>query len=294
MTERDYSELSNKGANTFAYSDEDINRILSSLETEQLIPIESIPQSDVAKELLNLQKKEIHTSLHVSTLAEYIKTKRIPRGLRLDIKPNLCAEDQLLQQRWLEICNKCSIDLMVLTVERLTVKLHEIRTAITASTAKLTEERGAEQCNKILSDHKDILERLRSSITDRKRAKFNRDAKDYQEGKVYTWREERKWQRSEHQQRTGLPAPFRNQRRGASQSASYTQRGGRKGFPTQLQGASAYSTSSGEDLPSSSGSAPFLEQRSPTQEEHRKDKHGAKKAPDRESYPKRNRKQIRP
>ncbi|OCT98660.1 hypothetical protein XELAEV_18010896mg [Xenopus laevis] len=184
------------GANTFAYSDAEIQRILSEIE-EGDIPLSGTTNvRDVKRELLNLQKKEIGLNLHITSLAQYVRNKRIPRGLRVDLKPNLCADDPVLKQRWQEICNKCSLDLIVLTIERLQVKVSTIRKSLSDVKEEIQREKGADQLAAILRDHEETLHRYRESISVRKQSKFDRDAQDYRQNQVYSWREERSRQQS--------------------------------------------------------------------------------------------------
>ncbi|KAE8593954.1 hypothetical protein XENTR_v10019384 [Xenopus tropicalis] len=162
---------------------------------------------DLAKALLGLQKKELRLSLHHATLGQYIKAKRIPRGLRSGLSPNLCADDPILLQGWEEISNKYSLELMSLTTERLQAKLVSVKENIT----KLKKDL-ATQCNKadfsrLLTEHNEILNKLRQSIISRKLKKFERDTRDYQLNRVYTWKEEHKRQHFRTDEITGMVGP---------------------------------------------------------------------------------------
>ncbi|OCT62271.1 uncharacterized protein LOC121397894 [Xenopus laevis] len=282
-------------ATTFAYDEEDVGRILSKIEAVDLLSTQETTTISTEKELFNLRRKEIHTSLHVSSLAEYLKVKRIPRGLRLDIKPNLCAENTLLQQRWFEICNKCSQDLMLLTVETLTVKLQDVRTAVSNTQEKLVREKGKEQAEMALREQDHMLSKLRDTIINRKRSKFERDARDYKEGREYSWRDERRMQRTLQSPRHGqadYPQPYARTGEGSTYTQPpytrrkrYHRRGPFKA-PREI-------TSSSEDcsVSSAQSSAGFL---GPATMQTTENRPRNPKAPNaRDDYPMRNRKTTR-
>ncbi|CAH2315507.1 Hypothetical predicted protein, partial [Pelobates cultripes] len=57
------------------------------------------------------------------TLVEYLRVKRIPRGMRLGIKPSFCQHKPKFEENWHKILNKCSLDLIALTIEAVSEKL---------------------------------------------------------------------------------------------------------------------------------------------------------------------------
>ncbi|XP_018079781.1 protein phosphatase 6 regulatory subunit 1 L homeolog isoform X4 [Xenopus laevis] len=175
---------------------------------------------DLAKALLCLQKKELRLSLHHATLVQYIKAKRIPRGLRSGLSPKLCADDPILLQGWEEISNLYSLELMTLTIERLQAKLLSVKENI----MKLKKDLDT-QCNKvdfglILTEHNEILNKLRQSIISRKLQKFERDTRDYHLNRVYMWKEEQIRQHSENLPGTVGPHSQSSRLRSSSFQAS--------------------------------------------------------------------------
>ncbi|XP_041439423.1 uncharacterized protein cd86.S isoform X2 [Xenopus laevis] len=276
-------------ATTFAYDEEDIDRILSGIKIDDLLKTDTAPAGDTSKELGNLKRKELHIQLHLSTLAEYIKVKRIPRGLRLDIRPNLCNEDPLLQQRWYEICNKCSLDLMLLTVERLSAQLQELQLTICKVREKLTAEKGASHTERVLTELNEPLSKLRETIVTRKRRKFDRDARDYTEGHVYNWREERREFRAQHERYTKQPEQP-HWRQGAQRPRPPTNWSSRRRYRNprpQYTPTSQTSASSSDECLSSStqSSVPFLGVTTDCQDRNKQRKPQA--ATTRDQYPKR-------
>ncbi|XP_041420374.1 uncharacterized protein LOC121394195 [Xenopus laevis] len=201
------------GASTFAYSEKEIQEILEGIEASLTISEHKPENRDLARELYSFQKNEVTINLHISTLAQYVKARFIPRGLRVNLQPNLCADDSVLTKRWEEICNKCSLDLMVLTIERLQEKVKSVRLKVADLKEKVTAKEGTEVTKNILAEHADLLLRHREKLVERKQRKFERDAKDFRENRVYTWREERRRQRfyqdgEEPVSQTDLPAPY--------------------------------------------------------------------------------------
>ncbi|XP_041440113.1 uncharacterized protein LOC121400642 [Xenopus laevis] len=196
---------SSENCHTFAYTESEIQRILTEAELNLEEQKELCFIKDPAKDLFNLQRKEVSLLLHQSTLIRYVKAKQIPRGLRLDITPNLCTDDPILMQRWHEITNKCSLDLMVLMIERAHCKLTDLKQQINLQKADLTTKVGIEETERLMKRHNESLDKLRQTILARKVTKFTRDEEDYAKERVYTWRQDRTRQRSEGgPQRIGL------------------------------------------------------------------------------------------
>ncbi|XP_041430618.1 uncharacterized protein LOC121397630 [Xenopus laevis] len=183
-------------SSTFAYSEQDIAKILEGVGGDDFPSSGVPPLDDCCKQLLFKQKKELNIHMHITALAQYVKSKRIPRGLRLSIQPNLCTEDPVLIQRWQEICNKCSIDLMVLTIERLQEKASSVGLEVSALKEQVIAAKGSAQADAVFSEQGELLRKHREAVSARKARKYERDALDYVHNKVYTWQEDRSIQRT--------------------------------------------------------------------------------------------------
>ncbi|OCT64157.1 hypothetical protein XELAEV_18045258mg [Xenopus laevis] len=94
--------------------------------------------------------------------------------------------DATFMQHWHTICNKCSLDLMLLTVDHLTTRIKESKGEIETLRAKFVSEKGEDYVYKMLSQHTEQLQRLWENA-----AKFERDVNDNLLDRVYSWREER-------------------------------------------------------------------------------------------------------
>lgn len=105
---------------TLSYTDEQgANIILSfSLFQEMLQPPEPSVVS-LSRELEDLKKRDLRLLWHSITLSEYWRVKRIPRGLRLQKTPSFGLDDPDLH-KWEQILNKCSLDLMLLIIQKTT------------------------------------------------------------------------------------------------------------------------------------------------------------------------------
>ncbi|XP_056420504.1 uncharacterized protein LOC130361474 [Hyla sarda] len=147
---------------------------------------------DYAKKLLQMKKKETSLILHASTIAEYLKVQRIPRGLRSSLTPALLMEDREYIIKWYALCNAHSMDLMFLTVQHLQVSIIDIQKEIKKMEKDLKKESTSEYMDKIMREIRDNISKLRASILQTKLTKFERDTKDYQLDRVYTWAEERR------------------------------------------------------------------------------------------------------
>ncbi|OCT65677.1 hypothetical protein XELAEV_18041913mg [Xenopus laevis] len=171
---------------TFAYSDLDKSRITEAVGgSTDFLNVKDCKQN--FRELENSQRKSVAYDVHLRTLSEYVRINRIPRGLRVHLRPTLFAEDKDFCQRWEAIINKCSLDLMLATMERLQKELPAIQQQIVSQELEMRNsfppEIVAEGTEK-LADH---VKKFRSEVEARKRSKFQRDAGDYSTGNVYRW-----------------------------------------------------------------------------------------------------------
>lgn len=178
---------------TYRFSDRDRDLIFSQIEDSIAItPQVTTEVDDTAQQLESLRRKETSLSLHLSTLAEYLKVKRIPRGLRTTLTPNLLTDDTEYVRKWYGLCNQFSQDLMLLTVQHLQLKLQAIKGDITRIEAELSNSVPPEQYTVISNNIDQIVEKQKENILKVKTRKLARDAKDYEQNEVYSWNKKRK------------------------------------------------------------------------------------------------------
>lgn len=86
-------------------------------------------------------QRAITMELHEVTLAEYYKLQMIPRGLRVRLTPTLFSQNKDFKTKFAQILNKCSFDIMTLTVQF----LQQERTLVQQEIVQLEEQ--LQQCS---------------------------------------------------------------------------------------------------------------------------------------------------
>lgn len=173
-------------ASTFEFTEDDYSRILLK---DSLFNETTTGKHDVLnKELLKLQERETRLYLHAMTLSDYVRVKRIPLGLRINKGPILGKDNEAFCDRWSEILNKCSFDLMTLTIQELSSNLVELRCEIAEVKQKLSKEVTDPDKLKLMEICDNKKSELTMEITTIKRNKFESDTIDYEKGHVYQWK----------------------------------------------------------------------------------------------------------
>ena len=141
-----------------------------------------------AKHLGKLQEKEVCLFLHAVTLSDYLRSKRIPKGLRINKSPMFGLDNKEFCDRWCEILNKCSFDLMALTINECTSQLTSTKAEITLTKTHLSETNSKEEFDKILEECEKQRKQVEQEIKTLKMQKWQRDKKVYDDDAVYDWR----------------------------------------------------------------------------------------------------------
>lgn len=173
---------------TLEFTEEDYTRIIL---TESLFNDSSNLRTDGVSllTLKKLQEKETRLYLHAVTLSDYLRLKKIPRGLRIIKNLMLGKENETFCDRWYEILNKCSLDLMALTIQETSLQLHKVKEDINLFKQSLEEKvTNEERRVQMLKECENIRQTLEKEIKEFKKNKFERDMGDYQRGAVYRWR----------------------------------------------------------------------------------------------------------
>lgn len=177
--------ITDSKATTFTFNPEDSEDILFPRAEISVLHSETIQNS--MNHYKHLLEKEIRYTLHGSTLSEYWRAGRIPRGLRIQKAPTIGGGDPEFCKKWCEIMNKASLDLTLLVIEftqkeltKVRVDLEETKASIVASHSEVTFNRQVELLNTSLVEFKqDLLQK--------KIRKFRRDTLDYKDNRVYPW-----------------------------------------------------------------------------------------------------------
>ncbi|CAJ0960947.1 unnamed protein product [Ranitomeya imitator] len=231
---------------TYVYDDATGSTILSKIRsnTDFLhIPSKDIKTRDWEKE----RKRLISFDLHCATLGEYHRQGKIPRGLRCNLRPTLFADNEKYCTTFQKILNKCSFDIILLTIEYLQEAIKTTEEKITSIETQLTTTLNSTEFSTLKSKVDSILSTHQRNLEERKRSKFQRDTEDYLTNKVYRWED-----------------PFPRQSR---QRYRQTQRGNyRSGGSSPAEGSSA---GSGGEM-TSPGPRFFRTKRTPTRRSRRK------------------------
>ncbi|XP_044128934.1 uncharacterized protein LOC122922401 [Bufo gargarizans] len=195
---------------TFAYTEDEARDIVSQVtaSTDFL----QIPSSELkSRNLMKESKHLIALELHAATLAEYHRTQRIPRGLRVKLRPTFFGNNLEYCTRFSNILNKCSLDLIVLTVEYLNTAIEECKAHITTAKEQLRDCLKSEDLATLYEKTDKQCRELQAKIEATKRSKFLRDVEDYSSQRVYRW-----------QDKSGTAIPFftRDRRTGSATSST--------------------------------------------------------------------------
>lgn len=184
MSFEELERLTNVRANTFAYTEQDSEQIL-------FPPIAMGSPTDTweaqCEVMHDLQKKETRAFLHGSTLSQYWRNKRIPRGLRIKKIPTLGREDPDFCVKWCDILNRCSLDLMLLVIENQNKRMTSIKQEIAELDTQLKKDFSAEQYKELVEKCDAQLEIYKTEMQRYKMDKYRRDTMDYRNNAVYSW-----------------------------------------------------------------------------------------------------------
>lgn len=186
MSFAELSSLTDRHAITRTFTDLEAERVISSLRGQGDFLQAQQPAPSI-KQLEYLMKREVNLRLHAVTLAEYFNVKRIPRGLRILLKPSLCRENEGFLDKWREILNKCSLDLLILTIQELQKSLATVGGDIEEAKTKFQDSVSNDVWMKEYADLTKVIENHKAEVQRTKLRKFKRDTYDYLNDCVYTW-----------------------------------------------------------------------------------------------------------
>lgn len=171
---------------TFAYTEADAIRILGTEHGSNSFL--TVPTGDnLARELEKEKRRLTGLELHTITLKEYYKTKRIPRGLRVNLRPTIFIDNTEFVKRYEQIANKCSFDILLLNIEYLQATIPETQQRISQIEKQLKDTFRGEELKTLLTRTEEAVDKHRRLVEERKRHKFRRDTEDYRTGNVYHW-----------------------------------------------------------------------------------------------------------
>lgn len=144
------------------------------------------------RELEDLKKSESRFLWHSITLSEYWCAKRIPRGLRISKIPSFGLDDKSFMHKWELILNKCSLDLMLLIIEKTKSEQAKLKTEVKRIEDELKSKVSAETFAESTERISTALTGFVKDLQMYKMKKYERDTRDYADGAVYEWQGNRK------------------------------------------------------------------------------------------------------
>ncbi|CAJ0919243.1 unnamed protein product [Ranitomeya imitator] len=171
---------------TYVYDDATGSTILSKIKTKTdflHLPSKDAKSRDWEKE----RKRLIGYDLHCATLGEYHRQGKIPRGLRCNLRPTLFSENEKYCATFQKILNKCSFDIILLTIEYLQEAITTTEEKIESIETQLTSTLSSTEFTTLKGKVDSILTIHQKTLEERKRTKFQRDIEDYLTNNVYKW-----------------------------------------------------------------------------------------------------------
>ncbi|CAJ0951530.1 unnamed protein product [Ranitomeya imitator] len=171
---------------TYVYDDATGSTILSKIKTKTdflHLPSKDAKSRDSERE----RKRLIGYDLHCATLGEYHRQGKIPRGLRCNLRPTLFSENEKYCATFQKILNKCSFDIILLTIEYLQEAIKATEEKIESIETQLTSTLNSTEFTTLKNKVDSILTVHQKTLEDRKRTKFQRDIEDYLTNNVYKW-----------------------------------------------------------------------------------------------------------
>ncbi|CAJ0949097.1 unnamed protein product [Ranitomeya imitator] len=118
---------------------------------------------------------------------EYHRVQRIPRGLRVPLRPTLFHDNTEFCTKFESILNKCSMDLIVLTIDFLQKEITDLKSRITTTEQQLNNTLSPEDFRTLKTRLDHTTTELRDNLQARKRSKFLCNTEDYKNNQVYRW-----------------------------------------------------------------------------------------------------------
>lgn len=177
-------------ANSFSYSTEEGKHIVvSDSLLAEVSPHEVEDRDYLYSDLKRLSEKDIRLHWHTITLSDYWREKRIPRGLRIKKFPSFGIEDIAFREKWEAILNKCSLDLILLIIEKTKKEREQVQERIRELREETSKVKDDIQTIPFEDKLKESLEKFTMELKQYKLKKFKRDERDYKDGNVYQWKE---------------------------------------------------------------------------------------------------------
>lgn len=189
--------MANKGHEEFSYTREQGKDIIVDGSLLDDITFSEPDMEKAYSELTKLTKKDIGLEWKIVNLSDYWRKKLIPRGLRIKTMPPFSTEDTEFRSKWEAILNKCSLDLILLTIEHDKKEKEEVEAKLSEIQSQISKMPDEQKKDPFQSKHAQDIESHTNKVKKEKIQAFKRNQTDYEEGKVYNWNKptQRKTQR---------------------------------------------------------------------------------------------------
>ncbi|CAJ0967908.1 unnamed protein product [Ranitomeya imitator] len=153
----------------FSYSETEVANIVSQVTAcSDFLQVSGseFKSRDLERESRHLVSLELHSI----TIAKYIKTQRIPRGLRVSLRPTLFQDNPEFCSKFEQILNKCSVDLMTLTLDHLNKDIKSSQDKVSSIESQLKDSLPKEEFDSVKTRTKKkwiILRRKLRNVNDR-------------------------------------------------------------------------------------------------------------------------------
>ncbi|XP_041424742.1 uncharacterized protein LOC121395395 [Xenopus laevis] len=172
-----------KARTVFEVAEGVTSNIPATAETEQ-------PDTNMHTMLKKFQKlsiKELKLWWEISTLQNYLKVGRVPRGLRIKKFPAFEIQDKGLMDDWYGVLTDCSLKLMKILIDKYQQEQERLGQEITQIETIMNVYKGNSDFEKFIKKMKIDIDTLENKIMEMKQRKFLRDKSDYDQNRVFSW-----------------------------------------------------------------------------------------------------------
>ncbi|XP_056429242.1 uncharacterized protein LOC130368893 [Hyla sarda] len=169
-----------------SYAEGEVNRILNGVKGDAaFLAVPAIV--DVKRNFEYESRRVIMLELHLVTLGEYYKCKRIPRGMRSRLRPTVFSENLEFKKMFESISDRYALDIILLNLDFLQKDLCAAKEKLREVEMNLGTMLSGEELGAYMEKTKGFLEKFKNDTMDIKKKKWHRDLGDYNRGRVYTW-----------------------------------------------------------------------------------------------------------
>ncbi|KAJ1143101.1 hypothetical protein NDU88_009412 [Pleurodeles waltl] len=155
--------------------------------TSAAINLQTRTAANVIFELEKARILELKKWWEMTSLTKYIESGCVPRGLRILILPTLGDIDPDLLEQWRFHTSDCSAKLMDTLITQSKRRMEEQTHKIEQLTKELEKMGNSQEIQQLLVKMEERITKKEDEIKTRKALKFNRDKKDYEVGRIYTF-----------------------------------------------------------------------------------------------------------